>query len=236
MNISPQINFDVGPDIKGTWKNMGTGDTVCIRDTIIEDGQIIGLTPTGQQIPYSRLQRYVKVSDEITTKRDDPQPRRQNMVARGNNQKKPNPYANIDDFDFDTTGNLVAPGDQSPVVDIDAVEVRDVETRINNARSVVSDDISNVMKVLESLTSSQEPKVRVSVAWDGIPEGIIFLKKYLQVSNEDIIKGVLNKYVNVDEIVDKISSSLTDIIMKALEPETGEVMKSRKKKTTKGTE
>ena len=54
---------------------------------------------------------------------------------------------------------------------------------------------------------------------DNIPEGIIFLKKYLQIPENDIADAIINKFINVSDIRDKLTADLKKIVEAGLNPE-----------------
>ena len=44
------MDFGSGLDLTGTWENVRTGEVINIRDTIMMDNQMIGLSTDGRQI------------------------------------------------------------------------------------------------------------------------------------------------------------------------------------------
>ena len=54
------MDFGAGLDLTGSWENVRTGEVINIRDTIMMDNQMIGLTTDGRQIPFEKLQSFVK--------------------------------------------------------------------------------------------------------------------------------------------------------------------------------
>ena len=86
------MDFGAGLDLTGSWENVRTGEVINIRDTIMMDNQMIGLTTDGRQIPFEKLQSFVK-SD--TAKPNTP-PRR-TTTPQKRTQRPSKPF--IDDVD-----------------------------------------------------------------------------------------------------------------------------------------
>lgn len=213
------MDFGAGLDLTGSWENVRTGEVINIRDTIMMDNQMIGLSTDGRQIPFEKLQSFVK-SD--TAKPNTP-PRRANITQkRAPRVSKPfiddvdreqNWGATTDDVDSSTdSGYEILPEDMDLL--------RKPLPRREDANKVQKFELPNpISTVLDGLKKSEQPKINFSIKWDNIPEGIIFLKKYLQISDNDITDAIINKFININDIRDKLISDLKKIIEMGLNPE-----------------
>lgn len=57
---SPDVLFDGGPIMEGTWFNPTTGDRFTVRDSFFEDNNYVVVTTDGRTLTYSQFQNYVK--------------------------------------------------------------------------------------------------------------------------------------------------------------------------------
>ena len=213
------MDFGAGLDLTGSWENVRTGEVINIRDTIMMDNQMIGLTTDGRQIPFEKLQSFVK-SD--TAKPNTP-PKRAN-VSQKRVQRPSKPF--VDDVDREQNwGSTVDDTDSSTdsgyeILPEDMDLLRKPLPRREDADKIQKPEISNpISTVLEGLKKSEQPKINFSIKWDNIPEGIIFLKKYLQISENDIVDAIINKFINVSDIRDKLTTDLKKIVEVGLNPE-----------------
>lgn len=62
--IGNSFDFNSGPDLQGYWKNYRTGQVVYIKDTIIENNNLTGVTRDGKMIDMNQLDSFVKVSEK----------------------------------------------------------------------------------------------------------------------------------------------------------------------------
>ena len=213
------MDFGAGLDLTGSWENVRTGEVINIRDTIMMDNQMIGLSTDGRQIPFEKLQSFVK-SD--TAKPNTPPRRTTTPQKRTPRPSKPfvddvdreqNWGATTDDIDPSTdSGYEILPED----MDLLRKPIPRKED-VNKTQKV--EQSSPISTVLEGLKKSEQPKINFNIKWDNIPEGIIFLKKYLQISEDDITDAVINKFININDIRDKLITDLKKIIEVGLNPE-----------------
>ena len=213
------MDFGAGLDLTGSWENVRTGEVINIRDTIMMDNQMIGLTTDGRQIPFEKLQSFVK-SD--TAKPNTPPRRTATPQKRTSRPSKPfiddvdreqNWGATTDDADPSTdSGYEILPEDMDLL--------RKPLSRREDEDKVQKSEQSNpISTVLDGLKKSEQPKINFSIKWDNIPEGIIFLKKYLQISENDITDAIINKFINVNDIREKLTADLKKIVEAGLNPE-----------------
>ncbi len=213
------MDFGAGLDLTGSWENVRTGEVINIRDTIMMDNQMIGLSTDGRQIPFEKLQSFVK-SD--IAKPNTP-PKRTNIPQK----RAPRPSKPfVDDVDREqnwgaTTEDVDSSVDSGYEIlpeDMDLLR-KPLPKREDEDRVQKSEQPNPVSTVLEGLKKSEQPKINFSIKWDNIPEGIIFLKKYLQISENDITDAIINKFINVNDIREKLIADLKKIIEVGLNPE-----------------
>ena len=212
------MDFGAGLDLTGSWENVRTGEVINIRDTIMMDNQMIGLTTDGRKIPFENLQSFVK-SD--IAKPNTP-PRRTN-ISQKRTQRPSKPF--IDDVDREQNWGTKDNEDSSTdsgyeILPEDMDLLRKPLPRKEDEDRIQKSELPNpILTVLDGLKKSEQPKINFNIKWDNIPEGIIFLKKYLQISENDITDAIINKFINVNDIRDKLTSDLKKIIEVGLNPE-----------------
>ena len=186
---SQTFDFNTGPEITGSWKNYRTGEVINIRDTIIEDNQLIGISDRGMQIPFSKLSSFVKLDSREPSRGPD----YSNVSNPAVKKAQPKPF--VDDVDREYNANYNA-----------------------DVMSEYEDEAINpaITKVLEGLAEKDRPKINIDIEWNEVPEGIMFLKKYLDISEGDIVKACIDKYIDLDQIRLKLSIQLSTIIENAL--------------------
>ena len=215
------MDFGAGLDLTGSWENVRTGEVINIRDTIMMDNQMIGLSTDGRQIPFEKLQSFVK-SD--IAKPNTP-PKRTN-ISQKRTPRPSKPF--VDDVDREqnwgaTTEDVDSSADSGYEIlpeDMDLLRkpLPKRENTVNEPKP--QPGLPNpISTVLDGLKKSEQPKINFSIKWDNIPEGIIFLKKYLQIPDNDIADAIINKFINVSDIRDKLTADLKKIVEAGLNPE-----------------
>ncbi len=211
--IGSTFDYDNGPDLKGYWKNYRTGQTVYIKDTIIENGQLTGIDRTGRMVPYNVLSQFVKCSKEeaesVTPVKTATTPARTGVTSTVNEHLDDNIYNEIEldneSFDTPTTAKLNT-ANTVPITDGYAV-----------AKQTVAPDIDPaIIKVLDGITET--PKITVKVQWENFPEGLVFLNKYLKTDICDITDAVLCRWADTDSLREKVCTEITKIIRENLNP------------------
>ena len=214
------MDFGAGLDLTGSWENVRTGEVINIRDTLMMDNQMIGLTTDGRQIPFEKLQSFVK-SD--IAKPNTP-PKRTN-ISQKRTPRPSKPF--VDDVDReqnwgatteDVDTSATDSGYEILPEDMDLLR-KPLSRREDEDRTQKSEQPNPISTVLDGLKKSEQPKINFSIKWDNIPEGIIFLKKYLQISENDITDAIINKFINVNDIREKLIVDLKKIVETGLNPE-----------------
>ena len=205
---SQTFDFNSGPEITGSWKNYRTGEVINIRDTIIEDNQLIGISDRGMQIPFSKLSSFVKLDSREPSRGPD----YSNASKPAVKKAQPKPF--VDDVDREYNANYNA----DVMSEYEDEANRLLNTPIRPAVQPVQQPTINpaITKVLEGLAEKDRPKINIDIEWREVPEGIMFLKKYLDISEDDIVKACIDKYIDLDQIRLKLSIQLSTIIENAL--------------------
>lgn len=205
---SQTFDFNSGPEITGSWKNYRTGEVINIRDTIIEDNQLIGISDRGMQIPFSKLSSFVKLDSREPSRGPD----YSNVSKPAVKKAQPKPF--VDDVDREYNANYNA----DVMSEYEDEANRLLNTPIKPAAQPVQQPAINpaITKVLEGLAEKDRPKINIDIEWKEVPEGIMFLKKYLDISEGDIVKACIDKYIDLDQIRLKLSIQLSTIIENAL--------------------
>lgn len=225
------FDFSAGLDLVGSWENLRTGEVINIRDTVMMDNQLIGVTTDGRQIPFEKLQSFVKSEDQKPTRAASAPAKRKpaarpskpfvDDVDRENNWGKTAEDTNPDDFG----GYEILPEDQNllrkPFNAKPEAKQAPAKPKVDPA----------ITKVLEGLSPKETPVIDINVKWDSIPEGVVFLKKYLNVSEEDLTAAIIDKYIDMKEVQGKLSEKLTKIIDKGLNPPAPKKEKAETKKS-----
>ena len=205
---SQTFDFNSGPEITGSWKNYRTGEVINIRDTIIEDNQLIGISDRGMQIPFSKLSSFVKLDSREPSRGPDYSNVSKPVVKKA----QPKPF--VDDVDREYNANYNA----DVMSEYEDEANRLLNTPIKPAAQPVQQPTINpaITKVLEGLAEKDRPKINIDIEWREVPEGIMFLKKYLDISEGDIVKACIDKYIDLDQIRLKLSIQLSTIIESVL--------------------
>lgn len=212
INSPATFEMGMGPDLTGTWKNYRTGDVITIRDTLFEDNKLVGVSTGGQMIPYERLQSYVKC---------DPSEAASKTTLPSKTSKKHRPAAQakqfVDNLDGDGYGGDFQ--EVSPELEVDPLR-----TPLNKQRAqTVQPEPETpkfdpaIIKVLDGLDDSQKPTITVNIKWSEVPEGVIFLKKYLGVETKELVDACCDRYIKLDEVKRELSETLEKILTSAIE-------------------
>ena len=204
---SQTFDFNSGPEITGSWKNYRTGEVINIRDTIIEDNQLIGISDRGMQIPFSKLSSFVKLDSREPSRGPD----YSNVSKPATKKAQPKPF--VDDVDKEYNANYA-----DAMSEYEDEANRLLNTPFRPAVQPVQQPTINpaITKVLEGLAEKDRPKINIDIEWREVPEGIMFLKKYLDISEDDIVKACIDKYIDLDQIRLKLSIQLSTIIENTL--------------------
>lgn len=230
MNTPQTFDFQAGPDISGYWKNYKTGQIVRIKDTIFEDNNLVGITYDGQMVNMNKLKDFVKYNptEEEKTQQNRPQASVQtskSVLLRGLNtdtSQKPVEIDRCDDIDSNIDSSLNGNPGESSDEDIYGYEPYDYVTNREHQFKLKRDDSVSIsktsdpdrvaiIKVLNNLSENQQPKISVSVDWE-VPDGVKFLKDYLNITAAQIADVVNERYVNISDVIDKITEKICSVL------------------------
>lgn len=203
MMQTQQFNVD-GPVMSGTWKNFKTGDVFTVRDCFFEDNQLVVVTTKNQRYSYNQIKNYVQVPSQAD---NETQTQSNKPRIQGNQQAQQNNSLDAVSADEDLLTEedkrmLGLNVHETPMNDL----VQDLtDIKENTQKKEIQNSIESV---LNKLSDSEIPKIKISLEWKNIPEGIMFLKKYLDISDDDLLKYIINKYISINDIKSSLEKNL----------------------------
>ena len=199
-------------NITGTWSNRLTGDTIVVRNTVIDGDNMLIFTADGRQLTMEEFQNYVQVSDEVydehgkmmyTEKsagpivgRDIENERRVKVGAQQPVQKKV-----VDKTVVDTTVKKQKP----EIYDWDEI----------NKKSTVTVEESESEKLLNKLFEKIKLniKVNLNIECDNFPETELkMLQNIYDVSSEDIAEYFKKHIIDDTIYVNAITNYVDDML------------------------
>lgn len=182
-----------GVGITGTWMNKRTGQTVNVRNSVMDGDKMIIITDKGQITMQEFSRDYIQASDEIYD----------NSGHVIDNQPMQNYEVDPDWAQIQETLNNGVIELKEPTVYSAMQPHHKPEPKIQNS------DL--IKKVFEKLTNL--PEVRVTIEWEQFPEQQLrTLTEFLDVDIKDIGKYILKNYVNQDTL----SQVIADLLEKEL--------------------
>lgn len=212
INNSATFEMGMGPDLTGTWKNYRTGDVITIRDTLFEDNKLVGVSTGGQMIPYERLQSYVKCDPSEAANKTTLPPK-----TSKNHRPATQVKQFVDNLDGDGYGGDFQTVSPEPEVDPLRTPLNKQRTQTVQPEPETPKFDPAITKVLDGLDNSQKPTITVSIKWSEVPEGVIFLKKYLGVETKELVDACCDRYIKLDEVKRELSETLENILTSAIE-------------------
>lgn len=212
INNSATFEMGMGPDLTGTWKNYRTGDVITIRDTLFEDNKLVGVSTGGQMIPYERLQSYVKCDPSEAANKTTLPPK-----TSKNHRPATQVKQFVDNLDGDGYGGDFQEVSPEPEVDPLRTPLNKQRTQTVQPEPETPKFDPAIIKVLDGLDDSQKPTITVSIKWSEVPEGVIFLKKYLGVETKELVDACCDRYIKLDEVKRELSETLEKILTSAIE-------------------
>ncbi len=200
------VNFSGDMNLSGTWINPKTEEQICVKDCIIEDGQMVILTTNGRQYSYDQFQQYTKISDK---KLGYKPPKKQRTTIK---QPQENSTSNT------LTTKLTNTGDELYKIEDESIFYDPITTAVNPhpqtipTTTIPPNKSSNpVYQALDNLPIDEQPMISVDVSWDN-NEIVEFLTKYMGASIDDIVECVVEKFCNYDSIKEIIKETITATI------------------------
>lgn len=185
-----------GPDISGTWYDPKTGNSITVRDTYFEDGQMRVRTSDGRVLDYNIMQNYIK-SDKPIPKIETPEKQKIN----GNSDIPPEIQSLLEE------PKMTQNGISNPLVDpfyqpLSKKQQKTVE--LSNEKIID--------KAFKKVKTS--PLFDIFIHWEQYPlKEIQMLIDIMDVPVVDIVNYCIKKYVN-DETYKQFEFRLKELIEK----------------------
>ena len=209
------VQFTDGPSMQGVWLNPKTGDSFKVRDTFFEDNNLIVMTADGRKLGFDQINDYVQsqnTDEEL-------------KAIKAAKNKKAGDLSTIPDIpELDTDDSPVVSGGK--LLDDEMSLIRGVRPNVNvppsqqtQQRVVHPQQIDMINPVIKKLFSKiedhQRPTIKVTVEWDKdkFPLDIYnMLTKYMDVSEDEVRKELMNNFVDVDDIKTEVQVALAQLI------------------------
>lgn len=186
-----------GPMVSGQWINQKTGETVTVRDSYMDgEGMFVVLT-NGQTLSMDEFTDYVQMSTDESDKNKP--------IAQPVKKDKPSYDPNIV---FEGMERKESSSLQKQILGDEYIEEANVIETITTPE-VISESLDIIYKILDK---TDKPKISFNVEWDSYPTNEMnMLKEYFGITNDDIAKAIINKYVNTDDICDIVTEWVEQI-------------------------
>ena len=196
------MNFgnEGGPFMSGHWYNPKTGDSFTVRDTFMEDNNIIVLTTDGRRMDYNMIQQYVKT-------------------------EKPMPKKPVDGYEHKNSAVDIPEEVRAIMADAEE-DLKSLTTKtasekeyslpnpITPQQNIYSGTISSYQEIDEDqmlikrlLKRAAEPTISCAIRWNNFPKEQIHMLDMMAVDDEKIIEYYISK-MNLEDIKKSISASL----------------------------
>lgn len=185
-----------GPMVTGQWINQRTGEKVTVRDSYM-DGENMYVTLTnGRTITMEEFQDYIQMGDEEYDVNGNKKLASSKPTAKQKKQTY-DPNVVFDGLDAKSdTSDLQKKLLAKEVEEFGSTEEQTVMKQESTQQSSSSQDM--IMKILDKTAA---PHLIFTVEWDEYPVNELkMLKEYFNVSDEDIAKAIISKYVNTEDI------------------------------------
>ena len=199
-----------GPMISGTWINQRTGEQVTVRDSYMDGENMFVILTNGQQLTMEEFQEYVQMSEDEYDERGNKMAlKSQTTQKKADNKKKPSYDPNLV-FDGINT-NVAAPVQSDLQKQLLAAEAQELGLNEEVNAGVIPQDIPLVpahtpvteqeQMIMKILDKNDAPQISFNVSWNSYPKKELeMLKEYFNVTNEDIAKAIIKKYVNKEDL------------------------------------
>ena len=182
---------DGGIGISGRWLNKRTGQTINIRNSVMDGDNMIIITDKGQISMTEFSRDYIQASDDIYD---------ESGKVIGYAEVKPEDYGENSDW-----LQIKEMMNTSHMSNVNQPE----KTSINTNDQIIK-------KVFDKLTTY--PKINVDIKWDDFPEAQMqTLVNFLDISIDDISKYIIKNYVNAEALALEITEILKSKLNKNIE-------------------
>lgn len=208
------VQFTDGPTMQGVWLNPKTGDSFKVRDTFFEDNNLIIMTTDGRKLGFDQINDYIQsqnTDEELKA------------IKAAKNKKTGDlsipdiPELDIDDSPVISGGEMLE--DEMSLIrgvqpNANVLSSQQTQQRVVRPQEV---DVINpvIKKLFSKIEDHQRPTIKVSVEWDKdkFPLDIYnMLTKYMDVSEEEVRKELMNNFVDMDDIKTEVQLALAQLI------------------------
>ena len=182
-----------GPMISGTWINKRTGETVMVRDSISDGDNMLIITSNGQISMDEFSRDYIQASDEIYNESGKVissapvQTSEVTVTTATQPQQQINPNL-LDDPDVFEHQQTAALNNQMPIKNFDLID-----------------------KIFQK--NDSKPIIKIDVKWADFPQQELeMLTKYFDVTTDDIVQYIQQKFVSNEEIASSLKDTVSGLM------------------------
>lgn len=204
-----------GPMITGQWINQRTGEKVTVRDSYMDGENMFVILTNGRQLTMEEFQDYVQMSDDVYDEKGN-KIGNENPSQKKTAKKKPAYDPNLVFDGMDSTEQPIQSDLQKQILAAETAElglnqddspqnygVEPQDVPLVPKHSEVTEQEQMIMKILDK---TEKPQISFNVSWDAYPNNELkMLKEYFNVTNDDIAKAIIKKYVSKEDLNNIIS-------------------------------
>lgn len=212
-----------GPMITGQWINQRTGEKVTVRDSYMDGENMFVILTNGRQLTMEEFQDYVQMSDDVYDEKGN-KIGNENPSQKKTAKKKPAYDPNLVFDGMDSTEQPIQSDLQKQILAAETAElglnqddspqnygenygVEPQDVPLVPKHSEVTEQEQMIMKILDK---TEKPQISFNVSWDAYPNNELkMLKEYFNVTNDDIAKAIIKKYVSKEDLNNIISEWVT---------------------------
>lgn len=186
------ISFDTmsGIDLTGWWYDHRTGTNINVVDQFFEDNNLYVKTADNRIIPYAKIENYIKTDSPI--KKQETQPQKSKTIPKeildeldDLSENESQDFSDVTMFDDDIEmlkGNTHRLSDATPRPQL----VLPNQQPINPNKHIIEKAFSKINDMMFDFT----------ILWEGHTELINMLTNVMDISKEEIIDFLTDKYFN----------------------------------------
>ena len=208
-----------GPMITGQWINQRTGEKVTVRDSYMDGENMFVILTNGRQLTMEEFQDYVQMSDDVYDEKGN-KIGNEKPSQKKTAKKKPAYDPNLVFDGMDSTEQPVQSDLQKQILAAETAELGlnqdDIPQNYGENYGVEPQDVPLVPKysevteqeqmIMKILDKTEKPQISFNVSWDAYPNNELkMLKEYFNVTNDDIAKAIIKKYVSKEDLNNIIS-------------------------------
>lgn len=201
-----------GPMIAGKWMNQHTGEVVTVRDSYMDGENMFVSLSNGRQLTMQEFQNYVQMSEDGGDTVEQIA-----AAAKEKKEKQPkyDPSLVFDGIDTTPSGGMSAL--QRQILSKEAaslgVSLDEDAPKAQPAECVPELSSGNEQErmIMKILDKADAPELSFNVVWDNCPcSELAVLKEYFGVTDADIAKTVIKKYVTKQDIDSVVTEWVKD--------------------------